>query len=554
MFNIYFYIVSVDIQSFSIDLLNFIQSIEFNQMISYMDLIQQCFYSSTGWSWDNTYEHILATPRNLLQFPIPNGVTITVSNRNTENNYSSININQIDRLEGSLSYLSSSTNLKDCYKSSKNLPISNVLQGYRDILSDTPNSQIAMESGSLLYGKMYFPSQFLEGMFIKRFSPNYQLIVKFVNTPKLNKLTQPTSIFTFYLQRQTENSSHDFIYSTREDLFGFRCLYHFNLLSSDSKLHHYPNNHLNSTKSLSNSKSAFKHPSKLSAGCELWYAAENVSPGLSFAARYTTYIDSMHYLINNLPTYSNLNPYFTNHPNHNGIRSIPYAISSVHPLTFTMAVNPLLGTFESTYAIKSDAVFKGDNYHGNNDISYLGKMGVVLSSKYQFNMYSYDSDLIVGAQILRSKLSFFNKKNQLSHSKEIPSYQTNSSDNSTVPKYPLGQQQLIHNLSHISQHNIVYKVSEDDYNENNLSIPDSSQFTKEAKVSPIKTSDIRHAEDDEYISSLKISGSLTKKSLRLAWEGKFYQWFVSSGASVDMIGIGDGPRVLKYGVEFSYNS
>lgn len=510
-----------------------------SQMLSYMDLVQQCFYSSTGWSWDNTYEHILATPRNLLQFPIPNGATITVSNKNTENNYSSINISQIDRLEGSLSYLSSSANLSQYYKSSQSLPISRVLQGYRDIISYYPNVRIAKDHGSLLYGKMYFPSQFLEGMLIKRLSQNYQLVVKFVNTPKLNKLTQPTSIFTFYLQRQTENSAHDFIYSTREDLFGFRCLYHFNLLTANRT-----NNHeLFISRLTSKSKSGVQHPSMLSAGCELWYAAENMSPGLSVAARYTTCIDSMRYLMNGLPIYSTQNPYLSNHPNTNGIRSIPYAISSIHPLTFTLAVNPLLGTFESTYAIKSDSLFKGDNYHGNANVSYMGRMGVVLSSKYQFNIYSYDSDLILGAQLLRSKLSFFNKSDR--------------KESKVSPKIPetklIDQQQIIHNLSHISQHNIVYKVSEEGYVENNTFIEKPVQEKLE-KVNTINKGDMKKVEDDEYVSSLKISGSLTKQNLRVAWEGKFYEWFVSSGASIDMKGIGSGPRVLKYGIEFSYNS
>lgn len=450
-------------------------------MISYMDLVQQCYYLSTGWLWDNTYEHILATPRNLLQFPIPNGVKLTISNQNTENNYSSINISQLDRLEGSLSYLSSSTTLNEYYKSSKSLPITNVIQGYRDIFAESLNQKNPKEHASLIYGKMYFPSQFLEGMLIKRFTPNYQLIVKFVNTPKLNKLTQSTSIFTFYLQRQTDNSAHDFIYSTREDLFGFRCLYHFDFLSS---------NRINPNQTLIQ-----HHPSKLSAGCELWYAAKTISPGLSFAARYITYIDSMRYLINSLPTYtpelltSNLNPYFSNH------NPVQYAISTIHPLTLTVAVNPLLGTFESTYAIKSDGLFKGNKYQNNKNLSYSGKMGLVLSSKYQFNIYSFDSDLILGAQLLRSKMKISNKKKHTAltkkniHNRDTTPH-TNTTEGKNSSPYQLDQHQIIHNLSHISQHNIVYKMQDD---EHGGAVPN-----------------IATAEDDDYISSLKVSGSVTK--------------------------------------------
>ena len=532
-----------------------------------MDLVQQCFYLSTDWHWDNTYERILETPRNLLQFPIPNGVKITVSSRNTENNYSSINISQVDRLEGSLSYLTSSANLAEYYQPSRTLPISRVLHGYRDILSQLSSSNDLERSSKpfLLYGKMYFPSQFLEGMLIKRFSPNYQLIVKFVNTPKLNKLTQPTSIFTFYLQRQTENCAHDFIYSTREDLFGFRCLYHLDFLASNSQINPMKKSDPSSPKLKSKSN---QKPSKLSAGCELWYAAGNVSPGMSVAARYTTCIDSMRYL-DNLPTYtsglvhSTLNPYLSGHHKQNGkkvLGSLPYAISSIHPLTFTIAANPLLGTFESTYAIKSDALFKGDNYHGNKGISYMGKMGIVLSSKYQFNMYSYDSDLVLGAQILRSKLTFMNT-NEPKVEEEIPGKRLHKYPPNTKPfnPYQLDQQHIIHKLSHISQHNIVYKASDEDYAEDNVAAAEPNQSPKSHRNLPLASfsndlTSIEQEQKEEYISSLKVSGSLTKQNLRVAWEGKFYEWFVSSGASIDMRGIGSGPRVLKYGIEFAYNS
>lgn len=538
-------------------------------MISYMDLVQQCFYLSTDWRWDNTYERILETPRNLLQFPIPNGVKITVSSRNTENNYSSINISQVDRLEGSLSYLTSSANLDEYYQSSRTLPISRVLHGYREILSQlsSPGDSKRSSKPFLLYGKMYFPSQFLEGMLIKRFSPNYQLIVKFVNTPKLNKLTQPTSIFTFYLQRQTENCAHDFIYSTREDLFGFRCLYHLDFLASNSQINPMKKSDLTTPKPKSKS---IQHPSKLSAGCELWYAAGNVSPGMSVAARYTTCIDSMRYLMDSLPTYtsglvhSTLNPYLSGHHKQNGkkvLHSLPYAISSIHPLTFTIAANPLLGTFESTYAIKSDALFKGDNYHGNNSISYIGKMGIVLSSKYQFNMYSYDSDLIFGAQILRSKLTFKNKNEPVQKIEETPEKTLQKYSSSTKPFHPyqLDQQHIIHKLSHISQHNIVYKVSDEEGVENTSEAARPGQSTKSHQNPPLTSFSndmkiVEQEENEEYISSLKVSGSITKQNLRVAWEGKFYEWFVSSGASIDMKGIGSGPRVLKYGIEFAYNS
>lgn len=514
-------------------------------MISYMDLIQNCFYSSTKWSWDNTYEHILETPRNLLHFQIPNGFSIIASNRNTKFNYSSINISQIERLEGSLSYLSTSTDLDKYYKSSSTLPLNNILQGYRNITKEISHGDTIDHKPFLLYGKIYFPSQFIEGMIIKRFTPNHQLIVKFVNTPKLNKLTQTTSIFTFYLQRQTENSSHDFIYSTREALFGFRCLYHFNLDNSPST---FPINKSTYISSKIRKNYTEMNPSTLSLGCELWYSVGSVSPGVSIASRYTTYIDTMRYLTKSLPSvYSNLNPI-------KSIQSIPYAISCIHPLTFTFAVNPLLGTFESTYAIRSDAYFKTNSINDpensqNKLTSYIAKMGIVLSSKYQFNIYSYDSDLIVGAQILRSKLSEVKQNDDERSASKSDTH--DGIDNS--PK-------ITDDMPHIGKQNVVYKVSDKEYTEsNNINLLDVSESFNDSivgnktKENNKASSEYKEtADEDAYITSLKISGNITKQNMRVAWEGKFYDWFVSSGVSVDMKGLDSGPRILKYGVEFSY--
>lgn len=498
-------------------------------MITYMDFVQQCFYASTGWSWDNTYEHILDTPRNLLHFPIPSGVNIIASNRNTEHNYSSLEISQFDRLQGSLSYLSSSASLDNYYKSSHLLQLNRVLQGYRDIVDEPDVENI--DRPYLLYGKMYFPSQFLEGMFIKRFSSNYQLITKFVNTPRLNKLSQPTSIFTFYFQRTSDNCYHDFIYSTRENLFGFRCLYHFNIPNPASQLAR--------TEKKLNPIIKPPYPSTFSAGCELWYATGSVSPGVSIAARYSTYIDSFRYLINSFPIYSPLTnselpPFYSTLNTKSGkkvIRSIPYAISSIHPLTFTLATNPLLGTCESTYAIKSEIHYK-KNVRGEetNKLS-MGKMGITFSSKYQFNIYSYESDLILGAQILRSQI-----------------FEVEDPNNSNLEK-PVNNE-LIHNLSRISPHNVVYKVSENEYTEKNKAtlLPKTEEFNKVNENRKLQST------NDEFISSFKISGSVMKKNLRLAWEGKFHDWFVSSGASIGADGNGTDLKVMKYGIEFAFNS
>lgn len=93
---------------------------------------------------------------------------------------------------------------------------------------------------------------------------------------------------------------------------------------------------------------ALYNNSSLSVGTELWYGAANMSPGLSTALRYSTQ-----------STYTG------------------------NPLTMTLACNPLLGHISSTYSVKTS-------------------MNSTFGSRYEFNVYSYSSNLSFGCEIWKS--------------------------------------------------------------------------------------------------------------------------------------------------------
>jgi distribution and morphology protein 10 len=88
---------------------------------------------------------------------------------------------------------------------------------------------------------------------------------------------------------------------------------------------------------------------RFSAGAELYYGSLNKSGGVSFGGRYATL------------------------PAHKGI-----------PLTATLTVNPLMGNLSTSYAVKA----------GKN---------LALCSKFDFNVYSYESDLMLGCELWRMK-------------------------------------------------------------------------------------------------------------------------------------------------------
>lgn len=88
---------------------------------------------------------------------------------------------------------------------------------------------------------------------------------------------------------------------------------------------------------------------RLSMGAEVYYGVLNKSGGMSTAIRYTTL------------------------PHHPG-----------PPLTMTLTLSPLMGHFSATYAIKA-----GPN--------------AAFCSRFDFNMYSYESDLVVGCELWQRK-------------------------------------------------------------------------------------------------------------------------------------------------------
>lgn len=88
---------------------------------------------------------------------------------------------------------------------------------------------------------------------------------------------------------------------------------------------------------------------RFSAGAEMYYGALNKSGGMSFGGRFAT-----------LPAYKGV------------------------PLTATLTLNPLMGNLSTTYAVKA----------GKN---------LALCSKFDFNVYSYESDVILGCELWRMK-------------------------------------------------------------------------------------------------------------------------------------------------------
>lgn len=197
---------------------------------------------------------------------------------------------------------------------------------------------------ALLYGRLYLPTSTLEAMYLRRLSPSRLLRLSCVSD---SALPNGGSVLA-QLQNDYGKYSTEYLYSTDSALLGIRGLYNFGSdprsLPSD-----FSSQLLSSTSPLLASQSTNSPAGRLSAGAELYFSPLNKSGGVSTGVRFTTL------------------------PAHTGF-----------PYTMTLTLNPLMGNIAASYAVKAGA-------------------DLALSSKFGFNIYSYESDVQLGLELWKRR-------------------------------------------------------------------------------------------------------------------------------------------------------
>ncbi|EWC48537.1 mitochondrial distribution and morphology protein 10 [Drechslerella stenobrocha 248] len=313
-------------------------------MLGFMEYVQKCFYTATKWDEDNSYASLNATARALLDFPTPKGLKMNLSSLSSPNFATSYSMASLGVVDGSLSYLYSSRPLTNALNSG-DVQLSDAASGYRNLKTimkpDDKRDWEIWQGGlrvdrrdTLLYGRMYLPASTLEALYLRRLAPTRQLKILAVSNSRL-----PNG-GTILAQMQQDNGkwSTEYLYSTDVALIGMRGLYNFGFDPRKAA-------------AATSSKTAALDPrmmaGRFSAGAEVYYGILNKSGGVSTGFRYT---------------------------------ALPSNVGS--PLTFTMTVNPLMGHFQASYAVKAGE-------------------GAVFCSRYDFNIYSYESDLVLGCELWR---------------------------------------------------------------------------------------------------------------------------------------------------------
>lgn len=194
-----------------------------------------------------------------------------------------------------------------------------------------------MEKPTLLYGRLHLPSSLLEALVIKRISPSTQVQLRAVSNTQLRNGGTLLGV----LQFDRGQYGLEGLASSDEGLLGLRGLYNFGGDASPRSRSSFSTSGSADEKNLANDGIY----GRFSVGGEVLYGTLNKSGGVSVGARFVTL------------------------PSHRGT-----------PLTATLTINPVMGNLCASYAV-------------------LAREYCSLATKFDFNVYSYESDWAVGMEL-----------------------------------------------------------------------------------------------------------------------------------------------------------
>ncbi|KAN0097712.1 Protein of unknown function (DUF3722) domain containing protein [Tylopilus felleus] len=216
----------------------------------------------------------------------------------------------------------------------------------------------------LLYGRLYLPSGRLDALYTTRLSPTLQALVAAISDPRSSLIGEGrargenVSNIMFSLQHDIGKWCTEYTWSAEDGMWGVRMLHNFGRLANSAEPSEDSNPSVNPRPKRVDEEDATGGGLKgrVSVGAEFYVSAKEKSAGVSTGIRFTTVSDS-----------STLSPQTQSSP------------PSQPPTTITALFNPMMGHVSAAYAAKV-----------SRDLS--------LCSRFDFNVYSYDSEWTMGAE------------------------------------------------------------------------------------------------------------------------------------------------------------
>jgi len=303
-------------------------------------------------------------------------------------------------IDGSVSYLYSTISLGGIPSATPTIPLRSLVRGYRDIsLPPVPPKSCTLQDGerkpTLLHATLALPPPTtLTAIYTRRINPrtlfNLSLNSKSITSPTTSS-SPPASVLS-HVQYDTGRYSVEALGSTDSALLGLRGLWNFGYptqpsaepsglgqIGADSAegLSDLPD----SASFTAQQSAIHSKPSLLSAGAEVYYSPLSSVIGLSTGLRFTTLPSAVPVLPSSAARSKPLagtSAAITSA----AANALPSTAASSFPYTMTLTITPLTGSLASTYSIKPT-------------------QNLALSSRFGFNVYSWESEYVLGAEIWR---------------------------------------------------------------------------------------------------------------------------------------------------------
>ncbi|KAK5078417.1 Mitochondrial distribution and morphology protein 10 [Lithohypha guttulata] len=357
-------------------------------MLPFMDYVIREFGAATDWNYDNSYSFLTATSDAILSFQTPNSATLHVSSLASSNFANSYTLGALGQLDGSISYLYSNVSLADVPSQSPSIPLRRLVEGYRDVclpvkLEELSRAVPALKEGrkpTLLHATLALPP------------PSALTAFTSIAIPAATG-APPASVLA-HVQHDGGRYSIEGLASTDNALLGVRGLWNFGMgkpvkepdsMSTLAELGGSPD--IPIPPQLVDGLSPYyrrlkSKPSLLSAGAEFYYTPYSHVIGLSTGLRFATLASHI------TPTDNkkrSSKPFAGTSAALTSALLAPANVSqSSFPYTMTLTLNPIIGALASTYSVKPTS-------------------NLALSSRFDFNVYSWESQYTLGAEIWRGR-------------------------------------------------------------------------------------------------------------------------------------------------------
>lgn len=384
-----------------------------------MDYVLYQFASSTDWNHENSYSALTATSDALLSFATPSTLSLHVSSLSTPHFATAYTLSTLGQIDGSISYLYSTTPLAHIPSRSRSIPLRSLVRGYRDIRVPIPAAYASTETffldddgrkPTLLHATLALPApSVLTALYARRIGPQTLLSIslnsKSVATQSTTSGPPPAAVLA-HVQHDTGRYSIEGLGSTDNSLLGIRGLWNFGLGPSKTKTVTPPSELAEELIEVSGTPNILpppmtpaddlddiasrlvSKPSLLSAGAEFYYSPFSHVIGLSTGLRFTALTPS---ILNTLPPPSPASP---SKPLAGTSAALSSQVSSLltpsnvahssFPYTMTLTATPLIGSLTSTYSVRPTPY-------------------IALSSRFDFNVYSWESNYVLGLELWRRK-------------------------------------------------------------------------------------------------------------------------------------------------------